>query len=79
MAREQLPLRPIQVDYKCDQCGKGYMRSQGLANLTSPMSFPHKCNECGHKQTFYEKHPTMRYAKEGELLDLDNYIENKQY
>lgn len=83
MPRQQLPLRPIQVDYICDECGKGYYRYTSpelsdTVNLvhvvrTGPKEFEHVCTNCGHKQNFVELYPTTRYAKEGELLDLDNY------
>lgn len=73
MALEQTPIRTIQVDYKCDECGKGHYRPVGHMLMSSPPQFPHNCNNCSHAQTFTEKYPTVRYALESELLDLDNY------
>ena len=73
MPREQQPLRPIQVDYRCDECEKGYYRPVNTMLLSDPPQFEHFCTECNHKQTFYEKYPTVRCAREGELLDLESY------
>ena len=78
MPREQIPIRPIRVDYKCDTCGEGYYRHTGIVLTSYPPQFPHACNKCGDSRTFWERYPTLRYVGEGELLDLDNYIEQKQ-
>ena len=75
MPREQMPLRPVRVDYKCDKCGAGYMRPTGVLLTSNPPQFPHRCNNCDAHQNFTEKYPTVRYAAEGELLDLDNYTQ----
>ena len=76
MSREQRPLRPIRVDYKCDKCDAGYMRSTGMMLMGNPPQFPHRCNACDQPQTFTEKYPTIKYAEEGELLNLNNYRQN---
>jgi hypothetical protein len=76
MALEQTPIRPIQVDYKCDECGNGYYRPTGNMLLCDPPKYPHRCNneKCDGNKVFTERYPTVRYAREAELLDLDNYI-----
>lgn len=73
MPLEQLPLRPVQVKYVCDVCGEGEYLPTGIMLTSNPPQFPHECDSCGDSQTFTEKYPTVRYAREGELLDLDNY------
>jgi hypothetical protein len=75
MSREQIPLRPIQIDFRCNACGIGFMRPQGNILMSNPPLFSHACNHCGEEETFQEKYPTVRFAKEGELLDLDNYVQ----
>jgi len=77
MPRIQRPVRPILVDYICDKCGKGSYRHSGTDNMkvlwSNPPKFPHECTECGDRKYFIEKYPTIRYAYEGEVLDLENY------
>lgn len=73
MPREQKPIRPIKVDYRCDKCDIGYYRPTGMMLTMSPPLFKHECNKCGDLATFTEKYPTVRYALEGETLDLENY------
>lgn len=73
MPREQKPLRPIRVDYRCDKCGEGYYRPAGIMLSSNPPQFPHACSKCDDRMTFTEKYPTVRYALEGELLDLGKY------
>lgn len=73
MPREQRPLRPMQVDYRCDKCGEGHYRPTGEILMSNPPQFPHACNKCDHRATFTERYPTVRYALEGDLLNLDAY------
>jgi hypothetical protein len=73
MPREQTPVRPVQIDYRCDACGEGYYRPTGIMLTSSPLQFPHICNKCGDTKTFIEKYPTLRYVLEGTLMDLNNY------
>lgn len=75
MPREQIPLRPIRVDYRCDKCGEGHYRPTGIMLMSNPPKFPHACAHCGDSQTFTEKYPTVRYAAEGGLLDLSQYTQ----
>ena len=73
MPYEQMPIRPILVDYKCDKCGNGYMRPSGICLTSNPPQWPHRCTNCDAHMNFTEKYPTVRYTAEGELLDLKNY------
>lgn len=74
MPLEQTPLRPIQVEYRCDKCGNGCYRPTEVRNLMAdPPTFQHVCTSCGDMQIFTERYPTLRYALEGCLLDLTNY------
>ena len=77
MPRIQKPIRPIQIDYICDKCNVGHYRPAGAMWLSDPPQFPHKCTnaECGDEKTFIERYPTLRYAEEGALIDLENYKE----
>ena len=73
MPRVQQPLRPVQVRYICDECEQGDYLPNSTMLLSDPPQFPHTCNSCGHKKTFLEKYPAIRYCREGEVLDLENY------
>ena len=44
---EKYKVNTYEIDYKCDVCGKGYMRLTGEVLLTNPTRYPHKCNKCG--------------------------------
>lgn len=75
MPREQQPLRPILVDYHCDSCGNGHYRPTGMVLSSHPPQYPHRCDSCDEARTFHTEYPALRYAPEGELLDLDNFLE----
>jgi hypothetical protein len=78
MGLEQYPMRPVLVDYRCDSCNAGYMRPSGSINFKNGSAVvPHKCTACHTVVEFSEKYPTIRYAREGELLDLKNYVPNQ--
>lgn len=70
MPFKQVPVRPIQVLYICDSCDTGQYLPTGSMLLSDPPQFPHECSVCGDKRTFMEKYPTLRYVREGELLNL---------
>ena len=44
-------VRPIEVNYICDACGKGMMSPVGEMDPTSG-DIEHHCMICNHKQTF---------------------------
>ena len=77
MGRKQTPLRPIQIDYHCDECEHGLMRPVGHMLMTDPPQFEHKCTECGYLMVFNERYPTVRYALEGGSIDLENYTQQR--
>jgi DNA-directed RNA polymerase subunit RPC12/RpoP len=75
----QLPIRPIQISYECDACKEGSMHYTGqhdFSDINNP-TFTHECTKCKVQMLFKEKYPTVRYAKEGELLDLSQYTPQK--
>ena len=50
------------VDMLCPKCGEGIMRPEGrVVLLTSPPQYPHKCDKCGHIQSFFECYPRVEY------------------
>ena len=41
------------VQYRCDNCGEGFMRFIG--EVVGPVSpYPHRCDRCGFEQDFEE-------------------------
>lgn len=68
MAETFTPVRPVSVDYECDKCHNGHMRSTGVMLTSDPPQYPHECDECGHAQTFDRMYPYVYYetAPEGE-------------
>lgn len=44
-------VRPIEVNYVCDACGKGMMSQSGPMNEETG-AIEHSCLICNHKQTF---------------------------
>lgn len=47
MAEEKYKVNTYEIHYKCDVCGKGYMRCTGEILLTFPAKYPHRCDYCG--------------------------------
>lgn len=46
------------VIQKCDKCGVGKMERDGNMVLTSnPPLYPHKCDNCGHKEVYPVTYP----------------------
>jgi len=73
MPYEAMPVRPIRVTYRCDECGEGEMVNPKPDWSSSPFQVLHSCSNCGAEKTFTEMLPTIRYVKEGELLTMDPY------
>lgn len=68
MSELKVEVKPVEVDYGCDQCGKGMMRPTGIALLSNPVKYPHKCSICGYEMIFLVKYPSVRFERicEGE-------------
>lgn len=45
------------VDQKCSFCGNGYMRPDGIVNMTNPQTYQHQCTSCGKKMTYNVRYP----------------------
>lgn len=54
MAEEKYKVNTYEIDFKCDVCGKGYMRPTGRVYPTYPMQYSHRCNFCGAEMESYE-------------------------
>lgn len=52
MSEIKQEVRTFVVNYKCDTCKEGYMFPTGIALMSNPAQYPHKCNFCGIEKTF---------------------------
>lgn len=41
------PVKRVFVDYKCDECGKGFLRPTGKTTRIEPGMYEHQCANCG--------------------------------
>jgi hypothetical protein len=61
-------VRPIEVNYVCDQCGQGMMEQIGELDPATG-DIEHKCLICDQRQTFRWKHyPRIEHIGEDEPL-----------
>jgi predicted RNA-binding Zn-ribbon protein involved in translation (DUF1610 family) len=63
MAEKKVEVRTYHVDYICDKCGEGFMRSTGMMLDSYPPQYPLKCSECGHEQTFSKCYPVVGHER----------------
>lgn len=57
MAEIHTPAKVVIVAYQCDKCDEGQMIPTGVALMSYPAQYPHKCNRCGHEQIFRQPYP----------------------
>jgi DNA-directed RNA polymerase subunit RPC12/RpoP len=56
-------VRPIEVNYLCDNCGKGMMSARGEMDPESG-DIEHHCVICDHEQTFkWRAYPHIDYVE----------------
>lgn len=61
-------VKPIEVNYLCDSCGKGMMASCGDMDATTG-DIEHRCLICDHRQTFqWRAYPRIDH------IDIDEQI-----
>lgn len=51
MAEQRSEVRTLMVRLMCDKCTIGEMLPTGIALMSSPPKYPHKCSNCGHEDT----------------------------
>ncbi len=52
MAETKTEVTTYRIDYACDECGKGFMRSNGITLTSLPPQYDHACTECGATKRF---------------------------
>lgn len=65
MAELHHKVETIAVDFQCPVCLTGRLRPIGNVHYTSPLQYPHKCNnpECTYKKTFLKTYPYIDYKE----------------
>jgi len=61
MAETSKPMVAHQLDYACDACGQGVMKSTGVVLASYPAQYPHRCSECGSASTFHKQYPCIEW------------------
>jgi hypothetical protein len=51
MKEKRTEVRTYVVRLMCEKCDGGEMLPTGIALMSSPPKYPHKCNKCGHEDT----------------------------
>ena len=54
---ERKEVKPINIDFKCPECEKGYLRPTGNVLNSYPPQYSHECNNdnCDYSETFIDK------------------------
>ncbi len=62
MPEVKRPVKTIEVNYICDECGHGMMEKMGDVDPETG-DHPHACVICGHQQTFkWVTYPRIVYV-----------------
>lgn len=59
----ETPMQPVKVDYVCDACNTGHMRSTGEHLTSNPPIYPHRCDNCGEFKSFNRCYPYITYKE----------------
>jgi len=64
MPESKREVKTYNVDYICDECGKGKMKLEGSCLTSFPTQYPHICDNCGASMTFTKTYyPHVIYEK----------------
>lgn len=64
MCEVKYEVKTYEIDMKCDECGRGYMRPIGNIVFTShPIQYPHQCTKCNHMQNYTKSYPYQFFEK----------------
>lgn len=65
MTEKEIPVKAVKIIRMCSNCD-GEMERCGdmiYASLVSGDKFPHKCNKCGHAESFDRSYPYIDYRE----------------
>ena len=63
MCERTFEIKQVGVEYVCDSCGVGTMEKTGMALLSNPAQYVHRCNNCGHDASFRTTYPGIRMER----------------
>lgn len=56
-------VRVFKIDKSCDKCNQGMMIFNGSTFTTFHTVYDHRCNQCGHLETYKKKYPVIEYER----------------
>lgn len=62
MGKETYTVETQVTQYRCDECGYGYLEPTGRMLTSIPPQYPHRCSHCGAMKTFKAKYPLTAYV-----------------
>jgi len=62
MSETKQKVNTFLVNYSCDFCEEGLVLSRGIALMSYPARYPHKCNVCAEEYIFKCHYP--KYEQE---------------
>jgi len=56
-------VQAIEVEYICDYCQKGSMKSINIMLPVDPPLYKHQCDNCNQQQNLHHVYPTFRFKR----------------
>lgn len=75
MPERKKEVRTFQVTMSCEKCGAGEMQPTGVALMSNPAQYPHRCDQCGHAQSFERTYPYIAYQATPSSEELQRRME----
>lgn len=54
-------VKTFEVDFQCPKCAEGRLRPSGIAFMTYPLKYPHRCNKCEYEEVFRVQYPYIKH------------------
>lgn len=67
MSEQKQEVRTYRVTMSCEQCGTGEMEPTGVALMSFPAKYPHRCSNCDHAQSFNKMYPCIEHEATGPI------------
>lgn len=64
MAEYKMPVRAVEVDYRCEKCSQGHMRPTGVKFLATSNRYEHRCSNCKETEVFEVNYPFIRHERQ---------------